>query len=279
MKNLFKSLSVLVFSIGAHAVHAQKETPITLHWEKNMLTVTHRELPDRPLIVNYLEAYCRPGSTDQDWKKTVIPHKTKLIEATPHHIRLECRLEDGVVVTHDIKADARGVTMNVVAHNQSDKESQVHWAQPCVRVHKFTGHKLEHSTETYLDKSFVFINDKLTRLPTKPWAKKARYVPGQVWRPKHVPPEDVNPRPVSPLKTSNGLIGCFSEDDKWIYASAWEPYQELFQGVICCLHSDFRIGGLKPDEKKNIRGRIYLIPNSTDKLLELYKKEFPEHRE
>ena len=26
-------------------------------------------------------------------------------------------------------------------------------------------------------------------------------------------------------------------------AVAWEPYQELFQGVIVCLHSDFRIGG------------------------------------
>ena len=28
-------------------------------------------------------------------------------------------------------------------------------------------------------------------------------------------------------------------------ATAWEPYQELFQGVIVCLHSDFRIGGLE----------------------------------
>ena len=27
-------------------------------------------------------------------------------------------------------------------------------------------------------------------------------------------------------------------------ATAWEPYQELFQGVIVCMHSDFRIGGL-----------------------------------
>ena len=43
-------------------------------------------------------------------------------------------------------------------------------------------------------------------------------------------------------------------------ATAWEPYQELFQGVIVCLHSDFRIGGLKPGETKAIRGKIYLMP-------------------
>ena len=42
-------------------------------------------------------------------------------------------------------------------------------------------------------------------------------------------------------------------------ATAWEPIQELFQGVIVCLHSDFRIGGLKPGESKKIHGKIYLM--------------------
>ena len=27
-------------------------------------------------------------------------------------------------------------------------------------------------------------------------------------------------------------------------AVAWEPYQEIFLGVITCIHSDFRLGGL-----------------------------------
>ena len=60
---------------------------------------------------------------------------------------------------------------------------------------------------------------------------------------------------------SNGLIGCFSGDEKLIFATAWEPYQELFQGVARCLHSDFRIGGLAPGETKKIRGKIYLARN------------------
>ena len=33
----------------------------------------------------------------------------------------------------------------------------------------------------------------------------------------------------------------------------------LFQGVVVCVHSDFRIGGLKPGERKQIRGKMYII--------------------
>ena len=61
-------------------------------------------------------------------------------------------------------------------------------------------------------------------------------------------------------------------------ATAWEPYQELFQGVIVCLHSDFRIGGLKPGETKTIRGKIYLMPADFPALLARYRRDFPEHR-
>ena len=60
---------------------------------------------------------------------------------------------------------------------------------------------------------------------------------------------------------SNGLIGCYSADGSMIFATAFEPYQELFQGVIRCLHSDFRLGGLKPGERLEIRGKIYIVKN------------------
>jgi len=60
--------------------------------------------------------------------------------------------------------------------------------------------------------------------------------------------------------SSNGLIGCFSGDEKWIFATAWEPYHELFQGVYRCLHAAFRLGGLQPGEIKQIRGKIYIVP-------------------
>ena len=62
-----------------------------------------------------------------------------------------------------------------------------------------------------------------------------------------------------------------------ILATAWEPYQELFQGVIVCLHSDFRIGGLEPGESKRIRGKIYLVDADVPALLTRYRKDFPEH--
>ena len=115
-------------------------------------------------------------------------------------------------------------------------------------------------------------------MPVEPWAEKARYTPGQVWCPEHVSRDDVNPRPLSTIVPSNGLIGCFSADGKQLMATAWEPYQELFQGVIVCLHSDFRIGGLKPRESKTIRGKIYLMPADVDALLDRYRHDFPEHQ-
>ena len=71
-------------------------------------------------------------------------------------------------------------------------------------------------------------------------------------------------------------MGCVSSNDKWILALVWEPYQELFQGVIRCLHSDFRIGGLSPGESKRIRGRIYIVENNFPGLLARYRRDFPE---
>ena len=55
---------------------------------------------------------------------------------------------------------------------------------------------------------------------------------------------------------------------------AFEPYQELFQGVARCLHSDFRIGRLQPSETKTVRGKMRLVPNDVQALLEKYRKEF-----
>jgi hypothetical protein len=87
----------------------------------------------------------------------------------------------------------------------------------------------------------------------------------------------VNPRPLSSIVPSGGLIGCFSADGQWIMATAWEPYQELFQGVITCIHSDFRIGGLEAGETKRIRGKIYLARDSVEGLVRRYWQDFPEH--
>jgi hypothetical protein len=79
----------------------------------------------------------------------------------------------------------------------------------------------------------------------------------------------------NPQTPANGLIGCFSGDETMIFATAWEPYQELFQGVARCLHSDFRLGSLEPGQTKHIKGKIYLVPNDVGALLTRYQEDFP----
>ncbi len=273
---LLKTLLAFVSlaSAASFAFAAGPAAPLKLKWEKNILSISGEQVPGGAVLVNYLEAYCRPGSTDRDWRETTIGHTTRLISASPdgRRIELECKLKDGVIVHHTITSTHDEVRFDLVATNPTDKSSLAHWAQPCMRVDKFTG----RTQQTYLDKSFVFLDGKLSRMPTPRWAMKARYVPGQVWCPKGVDRNDVNPRPLSDDVPSNGLIGCFSTDESKILAMAWEPYQELFQGVIVCLHSDFRIGGLKPGETKQILGRIYIVDADVDALVARYKKDFPE---
>jgi hypothetical protein len=72
-------------------------------------------------------------------------------------------------------------------------------------------------------------------------------------------------------------MGCFSADERKILAVAWEPYQELFLGVITCIHSDFRIGGLAAGETKQIRGKIYMVDADVPALVKRYTRDFPEH--
>jgi hypothetical protein len=254
--------------------------PLGISWEKSFLTIRGK-FPGDEIRIMYLEAYCRPGSTDRDWGQTVIPHTAEQLPAAPGDrcIRLVDKLADGVIVNHVITATSDEVDFKVTATNPTDRESQAHWAQPCIRVDKFTGAGSADARQlvpAYAKKCFLFLDAKLQRLPTEPWATEARYTPGQVYCPKNVDRNDVNPRPLSKLVPSNGLCGCFSGDDKMIMAVAWEPYQEIFQGVIACIHSDFRLGGLKPGQKKEIRGKLYIVPADVQKLLARYEKDFPE---
>ena len=274
------TIGVSIASAFAKPVAADEgERALSLTWDKEMLTIRGKHLPGGAIEVWYIEAYCRHGSTRRDWKQTVIPHKTELVESDKdgRRIRLRSRLDDGVVVDHEIRAGRDEVDFRVVATNPTTAESQAHWAQPCIRVDRFTGTQPERSSEAYLPRCFVYIEGKPARLPTTPWARSALYTPGQVWCPEDVSRDDVNPRPLSPIVPSNGLIGCVSPDGKELLATAWEPYQELFHGVIVCLHSDFRIGGLKPGQSKTIRGKLYLMPADLAELEARYRRDFPEH--
>jgi hypothetical protein len=254
---------------------------LTLERDAPWLFIKGPQIPGGQIRIMYLEAYCRANSTDADWGKTVITHTNEFLSMSSDKrvLKLRDRLADGLIVEHTITAGDDEVDFRLVARNPTDRRSEAHWAQPCVQLGQFTGFNPNLSKgdiNDYLPKCFIFLDGQLARMPTREWATQARYVPGQVWCPHDVPRTDVNPRPLSKLIPSNGLIGCFSGDEKMICAMAWEPYQELFQGVIRCLHSDFRLGGLKPGEARNIRGKIYIVSNDVPAMLKRYCKDFPE---
>ncbi len=284
MKRLQPILRTAIIAVVALApcLAAAQSPDLTLARQSNWLIIQGPHLPAGAVRINYLEAYCRANSTDADWHDTTIGHRTELISLSDDQktMKLRCRVNDGVVVDHTITASQDEVTFEIVAHNPNGQESGTHWAQPCIRLGDFTGYDNSgKDINDYLPKCFIFLDGELTRMDNiRPWAKEARYVPGQVWHPRDVPPADVNPRPRSPLTPSNGLIGCFSADERLILAVAFEPYQELFQGVARCLHSDFRIGGLMAGETKRIRGKIYIVPANIATLLTRYTNDFPDQQ-
>ena len=86
---------------------------------------------------------------------------------------------------------------------------------------------------------------------------------------------DANPRPISRDQPTNGLIGCFSADGKYLLATASRRTHELFEGVYVCLHSDPHVGGLAPGRYQLHSSRIYFMTNDPAALLKRYQKDYP----
>ena len=176
---------------------------LTLAWADNYLRIRGGQLPGGEIPIHYLEAYCRDQCQTADWvTHTVVGHKTELLSANADQteIRLRCVVSDGLIVEHLITAGADEVDFRISAHNPTAKRSAAHWAQPCIRVGAFSGFGPADTDDAYayLRHSFVFLDGKLTTMPTPRWATEARYRPGQVWAGPRVPRSDVNPRPLSP---------------------------------------------------------------------------------
>jgi len=274
-------LAAMLIGLG---IGARAQSGLTLSFEPpHMLVIHGAHLPGGMIRINYLEAYCRANSTEADWvAHTVIPHRVSGVTLSEDRktLRLRDTLTDGVVVDHTVTARGDEIDFQLRASNPGKQRSEAHWAQACVRLGDFTGFNSgSRELDDYLGKCFIFLEGKLARLSeVRPWAREARYTPGQVWPAPGVPRSDVNPRPLSTLTPDNGLIGAFSVDEKLIFATAWEPYQELFQGVARCLHSDFRLAGLRPGERREVRGKIYLVDNDLTALLKRYAQDFPEQQ-
>lgn len=266
-------IALLAMAVVATAAHGDPVRAVrSIAWADNMLTLHAPDVPGGKIEIWYLEAFCRTGSTDRVWSETVIPHKTVLVDADEggQRIQLESQVEPGVTVSHEITVVDDGVAFDVVLRNTTDTAVDVDWAQPCMRVGEFTG----RPQESYHERCFIFTEAGKVMLHNIRRTEEARYRGGQVYVPDGINLNDVNPRPISPERPVNNLIGAVSSDDKWVLAAAWDQTQELFQGVIICIHADFRVGGLGPKESKRLKGKVYLLPNDTKKLLAAYARDF-----
>ncbi|HVY68999.1 MAG TPA: hypothetical protein VHH73_03685 [Verrucomicrobiae bacterium] len=243
-----------------------------LSWDKNMLHITGPDIPGGAVDILWWEAFCRRGSTDREWERTTIPHRTELVSASKDGRRLQLltKVEPSVEVTQDLRARPDGMECTVTLRNRGKEPADLEWFEPCIRVDKFTG----RGQKDYPSRCFIYTADGLKMLDQLPRNEEARYHGGQVYVPPGIDHNDVNPRPISPVAPFNGLMGCFSADDRWLLATAWNRTQHLFQGVIVCIHADPHVGGLKPGETKRLHGRIYLLPNDPAELKRRYEREF-----
>jgi hypothetical protein len=266
-------LAVQCLAIGAD-VPRPKEPPagLSIAWTNGMLTVSGPDVPGGRVDTWYLEAFCRSGAHDRDWSQTTIPHKTELVSADKagKRLKLRTRVEPDIEVLHEIRAGKDEVDFRLSLKNRGRESSDVQWFQPCIRVDRFTG----RGQSNYHERCFILTDRGLTTLDQTRRTEEARYRGGQVYVPPEIRPEDVNPRPISRDVPLNGLMGCFSADNRFILATAWNKTHELFQGVIVCIHNDPHIGGLKPGETKKLRGKVYILPNDPDALLKRYRRDF-----
>jgi len=253
------------------ALPASAGEKLLLSWTNNLLTISGDILPAGKLDVWYLEAFCRPGAARQKWDKTVIPHETKLLSATPHQLSFRTMVEPMVEVSHEVRAGEDEVELRFEFKNHGPETAPIEWFQPaCIRVDRFTG----CSQSNYTARSFIFTELGLTTLDQTGRTADALYRGGQVYVPTGINLDDANPRPICRDQPTNGLIGCFSADGKMLLATASDRTHELFEGVYVCLHSDPHVGGLPAGGTKIIRAKIYFLQNDLEAMVKRYQKDF-----
>jgi len=111
---------------------------------------------------NYLEAYCRAGSTDADWVQppsSSIPPNSSRLSARGEVMKLHDALADGVTVEHTITAGPRSGLR--LPHAIPPRRAASSLAQPCVRLGAFTGFDplvtKSKTSMTTLGKCFIFL--------------------------------------------------------------------------------------------------------------------------
>jgi len=269
MKSCICALLFLVLPLLARAAGDMR-----ISWTNNILTLSDARLPGGKLEVWYLEAFCRSGAGTREWRKTTLPHQTTLTWADPagHKLKFRTVVQPNIQVLHEIQTTDDGLELRFALLNQGREPVDLQWFEPaCIRVENFTGCQQSN----YTARSFIFTAKGLTPLDQLRRTTNALYLGGQVYLPASVALQDGNPRPICRDHPVNGLIGCFSADNRWLLATASDHTHELFEGVYVCLHSDPAVGGLAPGETKRVLSKIYLLPNDPRALLQHYRHDFP----
>jgi hypothetical protein len=244
-----------------------------ISWTNNLLTVSDTRLPGGKLEVWYLEAFCHSGAWTREWRKTTLPHKTTLTGEDPagQFLKFRTSVEPSIEIQHDIRVCDDGLELRFELINNGEEPADLQWFEPaCIRVQDFTGCRQSN----YIARSFIFTSGGLSPLAQLRRTTNALYLGGQVYLPEAVPTADANPRPICGDHPVNGLIGCFSSDNRWLLATASSRTHELFEGVYVCLHSDPEVGGLAPGETKRVWSKIYILPNDPQVLLRHYRHDF-----
>ncbi|HEX4646588.1 MAG TPA: hypothetical protein VH598_13375, partial [Verrucomicrobiae bacterium] len=215
--------------LGCHSPGIGPNTPagnLAIGWTNNILTVTAENIPGGKIEIWYLEAFCHSGANDRDWRDTVLPHKTWLVSASPDGKRLEflTMVTPSVEVRHVVTAGRDEINFDFTLTNRGEQPVDLQWFEPaCIRVAAFTGLDQDH----YTGKSFIFTGRGLTTLDHARRTEAALYRGGQVYLPAGTQNQDANPRPVSLDHPVNGIIGCFSADNRWLLATASDKTHEL----------------------------------------------------
>ena len=154
-RTLRDTVLCLLLAAGWLALPSRASDRFTVSWTNNLLTLRHPQLPGGSLDAYYLEAFLRTGANQQNWGKSVLPHKTQLLAADQKSrwLKFHTEVQPGVEVLHEVRAKRDAVEVTFKIRNRLAEPVDLQWFQPaCIRVATFTG----RDQQSFIDRSFIY---------------------------------------------------------------------------------------------------------------------------
>src|SRR4029077_20780579 len=97
----------LLTAVAVAWTYGTSHAQLQIGWTNNLLTVSGPNVPGGKLDVWYLEAFCRSGAHDRDWRQTTLSHKTTLLTNEGNRLlRFRTLVQTNVEVFHVVTAGA-----------------------------------------------------------------------------------------------------------------------------------------------------------------------------